>query len=79
MFILCELRNRAETVDTILLYASNSKEVLEKKREEMYEWQLKYAEILANNYEYKDIDKLREWCSDRMRNFHIVEIPYIEE
>lgn len=79
MFILCELRNRAETVDTILLYASNSKEVLEKKREEFYE-EIVATEIrLTNNYEYEDIDKLREWCRDRMRNFHIVEVPYIEE
>ena len=37
MFILCELRNRAETVDTILLYSSNSKELLEKKKEEIFE------------------------------------------
>ena len=36
MFVLCELRNRAETVDTILLCASNKKEVLEKIKTEIF-------------------------------------------
>ena len=79
MFILCELRNRAETVDTILLYASNSKEVLEKKREELYKGMVAAELRWAANNEYEDTDTLREWCRDRMRNFHIVEVPYIEE
>lgn len=79
MFILCELRNRAETVDTILLYASNSKEVLEKKKEEFYEEMVAAELHWAASNEYEDIDKLREWCRDRMKNFHIVEVPYIEE
>ena len=36
MFVLCELRNRAETVNTILLCASNEKEVLEKIKTEIF-------------------------------------------
>ena len=74
MFVLCELRNRAETVDTILLFASNKKEVLEEK---IFN-DLWTKEQWAEKNDYPTMGALREWCQERMKNYHIIEIPYVE-
>ena len=79
MFILCELRNRAETVDTILLYSSNSKELLEKKKEEIFEVKWAKEKAWADKEENVNMDNLYDWCRQAMNNYHIVEVPFFEE
>lgn len=78
MFVLCELRNRAETVDTILLCASNKKEVLEKIKAEIFNNLWAKEEQWAEKNDYSTMGALREWCQERMKNYHIVEVPYVE-
>ena len=78
MFVLCELRNRAETVDTILLYVSNKKEVLEKIKTKIFNNLWKKEEQWAKENDYSSMDALKEWCQERMKNYHIVEVPYVE-
>lgn len=79
MFVLCELRNRAETVDTILLCASNKKEVLEEIKAEIFNNLWKKEEQWAEENDYHATDTLKEWCHERMKNYHIVEVPYVED
>ena len=79
MFVLCELRNRAETVDTILLCASNKKEVLEKIKAEIFNNLWTKEEHWAEKNDYPTMGALREWCQERMKNYHIVEVPYVED
>ena len=64
MFVLCELRNRAETVDTILLCASNKKEVLEKIKTEIFNNLWKKEEQWAEKNDYPTMGALREWCQE---------------
>lgn len=79
MFVLCELRNRAETVDTILLYASNKKEVLEKIKAEIFNNLWEKEEQWAEKNDYPTMSTLKEWCQERMKNYHIIEVPYVED
>jgi hypothetical protein len=79
MFVLCELRNRAETVDTILLYASNKKEVLEKIKAEIFNNLWEKEEQWAEKNDYPTTSTLKEWCQERMKNHHIIEVPYVED
>lgn len=79
MFVLCELRNRAETVDTILLCTSNKKEVLEKIKTEIFNNLWTKEEQWAEKNDYRAMDTLKEWCQERMKNYHIVEVPYVED
>jgi len=79
MYILVKQEPRAETVDTILFYASNSHEALEEILlslfDELYEHELAWADREG----YENINSLLSWCINRMECYKIINIAYLED
>lgn len=77
MYILYKLQPRAETTDTILLFAAKDRnsleEILLSIYDELIDKEMKWAETeLYMNEETINIDSLREWCSNRLKSYGIV-------
>ena len=77
MYILYKLQPRAETTDTILLFAAKDRnsleEILLSIYDELIDKEMKQAETeLYMNEETINIDSLREWCSNRLKSYGIV-------
>ena len=84
MYILYKLQPRAETTDTILLFAAKERnsleEILLSIYDELIEKEMKWAETeLYMNEETINIDSLREWCSNRLKSYDIVWVPELED
>ena len=84
MYILYKLQPRAETTDTILLFAakdrSSLEEILLSIYDELIDKEMKWAETeLYMNEETINIDSLREWCSNRLKSYGIVWVPGLED
>ena len=84
MYILYKLQPRAETTDTILLFAAKDRnsleEILLSIYDELIDKEMKWAETeLYMNEETINIDSLREWCSSRLKSYGIVWVPELED
>ena len=84
MYILYKLQPRAETTDTILLFAAKNRnsleEILLSIYDELIDKEMKWAETeLYMNEETINIDSLREWCSNRLKSYSIVWVPELED
>lgn len=84
MYILYKLQPRAETTDTILLFAAKDRnsleEILLSIYDELIDKEMKWAETeLYMNEETVNIDSLREWCSNRLKSYGIVWVPKLED
>lgn len=86
MYILYELRNRAETTDTLLYCASKDyedlQEILLSMFDEMVSKETEWAkrEVYQSDDENLiDFDSLHKWCIERMRPYEIIWIPYLED
>ena len=84
MYILYKLQPRAETTDTILLFAAKNRnsleEILLSIYDELIDKEMKWAETeLYMNEETINIDSLREWCSNRLKSYDIVWVPELED
>lgn len=84
MYILYKLQPRAETTDTILLFAAKDRnsleEILLSIYDELIDKEMKWAETeLYMNEETININSLREWCSNRLKSYDIVWIPELED
>ena len=75
MYILVQVAPRAETFDTLLYYASESRTTLEEIILSLYE------EILDNRYAFGDITDLqfKMRVNQYMDRFHIIQVPYLED
>ena len=84
MYILYKLQPRAETTDTILLFAAKDRnsleEILLSIYDELIDKEMKWAETeLYMNEETININSLREWCSNRLKSYRIVWVPELED
>lgn len=84
MYILYKLQPRAETTDTILLFAAKDRnsleEILLSIYDELIDKEMKWAETeLYMNEETINIDSLREWCGNRLKSYGIVWVPELED
>ena len=84
MYILYKLQPRAETTDTILLFAAKDRnsleEILLSIYDELIDKEMKWAETeLYMNEETVNINSLREWCSKRLKSYGIVWVPELED
>lgn len=84
MYILYKLQPRAETTDTILLFAAKDRnsleEILLSIYDEFIDKEMKWAEKeLYMNEETINIDSLREWCNNRLKSYGIVWVPELED
>lgn len=84
MYILYKLQPRANTTDTILLFAAKERSSLEEiilsLYNELVDKEIEWAETeLYMREETIDMDSLRKWCSDRMRSYDIVWVPELED
>ena len=79
MYVLAKLNPRAETTDTLLLFASNSRGLLEEivlsAFDEIYDAEMKWA----HKEDYHNLDSILKWCIKRMEVFQIVEVPFLGE
>ena len=77
MYILVKQEPRAETIDTLLLFASPKREILEEiilsLFDELYEHELEWA----HREDYHKFDDLLKWCIQRMECYQIVEVPFL--
>lgn len=81
MYVLCELKPRAETTDTVLHCASNDRRLLEEillsMYDEIYEKELEWHD--RENFESPlDYASLKKWCMHRLSNYKIIKMPYME-
>lgn len=76
-FVLCELRNRGETVDTIIHCISNDYELLTDIMLSFYD---ALYEKRMNEEPWKEYPTIcQKWCINYMKNFRIVRVAYMED
>lgn len=84
MYILYKLQSRAETTDTILLFAAKDRnsleEILLSMYDELVDREIEWAKTeLYMHEEIIDMDSLRKWCIDRLKSYGIVWVPELED
>ena len=77
-FVLCELRNRGETVDTIIHCISNDYELLTDIMLSFYD--ALYEKMINNDWICREHPKeCQKYCINYMKNFRIVRVAYMED
>ena len=79
MYVLVKQEPRAETVDTILFYASNSHEALEEILLSLFDELYAHELAWADREGYEDTKSLLNWCINRMDCYKIINIAYLED
>lgn len=79
MYVLVKQEPRAETVDTILFYASNSHEALEEILLSLFDELYAHELAWADREGYEDTKSLLSWCINRMDCYKIINIAYLED
>ena len=79
MYVLVKQEPRAETVDTILFYASNSHEVLEEVLLSLFDELYAHELAWADREGYENTSSLLRWCINRMECYKIINIAYLED
>lgn len=79
MYVLVKQEPRAETVDTILFYASSSHEALEEILLSLFDELYTHELAWADREGYEDTKGLLIWCIERMNCYKIINIAYLED
>jgi len=84
MYILYKLQPRAETTDTLIIYASKNRAVLEEIILSIFdtlfdkELDLAHRECMFSDTDF-DLTNLTHWCIGQTRSYGIVWVPELED
>lgn len=76
-FVLCELRNRGETVDTIIHCISNDYDLLTEIMLSFYD--ALYEKAIKDEFCQEYPQTCQKWCIEYMKNFKIIRVAYMED
>ena len=84
MYILYKLQPRAETTDTLIIYASKDRGLLEEIILSVFdtlfdkELELTHFECMFSDADF-DLTNLTHWCIEQTRPYDIVWVPELED
>lgn len=84
MYILYKLQPRAETTDTLIIYASKDRGLLEEIILSVFddlfnkELELAHFECMFSDEDF-DLTNLTHWCIEQTRSYGIVWVPELED